>query len=67
MTWQQVDRRLHKSPNHDEVPEEDGDDGDDNDLNRPRISISGAQVKMLLSIRADGQPLRPMGTTPSTH
>jgi len=40
---------------------------DDDDLNRPRISISGAQVKMLLSIDDGGCPLQPMGTTPSTH
>lgn len=33
----------------------------------PRISISGAQLKMLLSITEDGSPLRPMGSTPSTH
>ena len=49
------------SPNNDDVPD------DEDSLNRPRISISGAQVKMLLSIGEDGQPLRPMGTTPSTH
>jgi serine/threonine-protein kinase HipA len=64
MTWEQVDRRLHASANNDDVPDEEEDD---DDLNRPRISISGAQVKMLLAIDYDGSPLQPMGTTPSTH
>ena len=65
MTWEQVDKRLHASPYNDDVPDEEEDD--DDDLNRPRISISGAQVKMLLSIGDGGYPLQPMGTTPSTH
>lgn len=66
MTWEQVDRRLHASANNDDVPDDEEDEADD-DLNRPRISISGAQVKLLLSIGDDGHPLQPMGTTPSTH
>jgi serine/threonine-protein kinase HipA len=68
MTWEQVDRRLHASANNDDVPdEEEKEDENDDNLNRPRISISGAQVKLLLSIADDGSPLQPMGTTPSTH
>lgn len=65
MTWEQIDKRLHSSPNNDDVPDEEDDD--DDGLHRPRVSISGAQVKMLLSIDEHGQPLQPMGTTPSTH
>jgi len=33
----------------------------------PRLVISGAQLKMLLSLDAQGNPLRPMGAAPSTH
>jgi len=33
----------------------------------PRLSLSGAQLKMLLSIDENGNPWRPMGTSPSTH
>lgn len=33
----------------------------------PRLSISGAQFKLLLSLDENGLPLRPMGTSPSTH
>ena len=49
MTWEQVDRRLHASANNDDVPaeeehehehEHEAENGDD--LNRPRMSISGA-------------------------
>lgn len=33
----------------------------------PRLSISGAQFKLLLSLDENGMPLRPMGASPSTH
>lgn len=33
----------------------------------PRLSISGAQFKLLLSLDRNGMPLRPMGASPSTH
>jgi serine/threonine-protein kinase HipA len=33
----------------------------------PRISISGAQFKLLLLVTPDGKPRRPMGSSPSTH
>lgn len=32
-----------------------------------KVSISGAQYKMLLSLDDDGDPLLPVGSTPSTH
>lgn len=34
---------------------------------KPRMSISGAQLKMLLFVDEQGAPHRPMGTSPSTH
>lgn len=37
------------------------------DLPEPRISISGAQFKLLLLITPEGMPRRPMGASPSTH
>lgn len=33
----------------------------------PRISISGAQFKLLLLLTPEGMPRRPMGASPSTH
>lgn len=33
----------------------------------PRMSISGAQFKLLLYVDEQGQPARPMGNAPSTH
>ena len=32
-----------------------------------RISLSGAQVKMLISLDSDGNPLYPLGASPTTH
>lgn len=37
------------------------------DLPRPRMSMSGAQFKVLLHLDAHGNPARPMGNAPSTH
>src|SRR5205085_7580194 len=34
---------------------------------KPRISISGAQFKLLLLVAPEGIPRRPMGSSPSTH
>ena len=34
---------------------------------RPRMSMSGAQFKVLLYLDAHGNPSRPMGNAPSTH
>ena len=62
MTWAQVDKLLHVGGGGMDVMEEDADD-----LTQPRLSISGAQLKMLISLDEHGQPLRPLGTTPSTH
>lgn len=33
----------------------------------PKVSISGAQYKLLLSLDSDKNPLLPVGSTPSTH
>ena len=37
------------------------------DKAQPRLSISGAQFKRLVSIDMDGAPLLPLGNSPSTH
>ncbi|MDB5824941.1 MAG: type toxin-antitoxin system HipA family toxin [Herminiimonas sp.] len=36
-------------------------------LPEPRISVSGAQFKLLLVVSPEGMPKRPMGSSPSTH
>lgn len=36
-------------------------------LPRPRMSMSGAQFKVLLYLDEQGQPARPMGSAPATH
>ena len=37
------------------------------DLPKPRMSMSGAQFKVLLYLDGQGNPARPMGNAPSTH
>ncbi|MDQ9172022.1 type II toxin-antitoxin system HipA family toxin [Oxalobacteraceae bacterium R-40] len=63
MTWQEIDSLIHANGTEpqDEFKEID------NKLPKPRLSISGAQFKLLLSIDDDGSPLYPLGATPSTH
>jgi serine/threonine-protein kinase HipA len=65
MTWDQVDKLLHVD-SLDAGVEEDAE-ADPDDLTKPRISVSGAQLKMLISLDGLGNPLQPMGTSPSTH
>lgn len=64
MTWEQVDKILHAEAKLDDFEEEH--EGAE-DLPESRISISGAQFKLLLSIDEQGDPMRPLGTSPSTH
>lgn len=58
-TWESIARLLHGSG------EPGNGDSDEPDPRQLRVSISGAQRKMLVSIDEDGQPLLPVGTTPS--
>lgn len=65
LTWEQVNALVHSDGQL--AKEREAVEAAAKDLPRPRLSISGAQFKMLLSLGDDGQPLRPMGGTPSTH
>lgn len=65
LTWDQVDLLVHANaapPGGREQIEREG-----RDLPAPRMSISGAQFKILLYLDQDGNPARPMGNAPSTH
>jgi serine/threonine-protein kinase HipA len=63
LDWDQVDKLIHVTGTE---ADENGQD-DEAQLPTRRTSVSGAQFKMLLSLDEQGNPLRPMGTTPSTH
>jgi serine/threonine-protein kinase HipA len=63
--WDRVNKLIHATGAEGDTEEESEEEEDD--LPRPRLSISGAQFKMLLSLDEQGEPLLPMGTTPSTH
>ncbi|WP_313166677.1 type II toxin-antitoxin system HipA family toxin [Massilia oculi] len=65
LTWQQVNALVH---NDGKQAKELADiEREARGLPEPRMSISGAQHKLLLYIAADGTPRRPMGSSPSTH
>lgn len=65
LTWDQVDLLVHadgaQSAERDEIEREAAA------LPAPRMSLSGAQFKLLLYVDEDGNPARPMGNAPSTH
>lgn len=64
MTWDQVNTLLHDSG---ALAESKADDESEDEIDHGvRVTISGAQRKILLSLNAAGEPLRPLGTTPST-
>jgi serine/threonine-protein kinase HipA len=65
LSWEQVSALLHASAAN--AKEREEIDRAAAGMPVPRISISGAQNKILLSVDAAGQPWRPMGTSPSTH
>ena len=65
LTWDQVNALMHV--NETNLAVRQAIEKEARDYPAPRLSISGAQMKMLLSLDAQGNPLRPMGTTPSTH
>lgn len=64
LTWEQVDALVHRDAN---PAERDAIEEAAKELPTPRMSISGAQYKLLLYIGDDGMPQRPMGSSPSTH
>jgi serine/threonine-protein kinase HipA len=65
LSWEQVNVLVHasgvKSAECEEI--ERAAQG----MPRPRMSISGAQYKILLYLDEHGSPSRPMGNAPSTH
>ncbi|WP_066407625.1 type II toxin-antitoxin system HipA family toxin [Bordetella ansorpii] len=65
LTWEEVDALLHADARNVKLRERI--QADAQRFPAPRVSISGAQLKMLLSLDEQGKPMRPMGSTPSTH
>lgn len=65
LTWQQVNALVHNDGK--QAKELAEIERNARGLPTPRMSISGAQHKLLLYIAADGTPHRPMGSSPSTH
>lgn len=64
LTWEQVNALVHGSvAPHEREALERAAAG----LPAPRMSISGAQHKILLYLDDQGHPARPMGSSPSTH
>lgn len=65
MDWSQIDKLIHGGGNNADATEQTGEEPDD--PTKPRLSISGAQYKLLISLNQFGMPLLPMGASPSTH
>lgn len=65
LTWQQVRVLVHDDGAQSE--ERDAIERAAQDLPKPRMSMSGAQFKVLLYLDEQGHPARPMGNAPSTH
>lgn len=64
LTWEQVNALVHSGTTS---AQRDAIEREAEGLPRPRMSISGAQYKLLLCIDEQGMPSRPMGSSPSTH
>ena len=65
LTWEQVDVLVHASEAR--AAEREAIEQAAQAMPRPRMSISGAQFKVLLYLDDQGNPARPMGNAPSTH
>lgn len=65
LTWEQVNALVHADAAS--AKEREAIEKAAVNMPKPRISVSGAQFKMLLLIGPDGMPHRPMGYSPSTH
>ncbi len=57
-TWEAIAKSFH-DPGHAPLIAQNAHDG--------RISLAGAQDKMLVIVQADGTPAIPLGSAPSTH
>lgn len=65
LTWEQVDVLIHASGARSREREEI--ELAARGMPTPRMSMSGAQFKVLLYLDQQGNPARPMGNAPSTH
>jgi serine/threonine-protein kinase HipA len=65
LSWEQVNALVHADAAS--IREREAIEAAAAGLPRPRISISGAQFKLLLLLTPAGMPRRPMGSSPSTH
>jgi serine/threonine-protein kinase HipA len=65
LTWDQVDVLVHASSAR--SAERDAIERAARDMPKARMSISGAQFKVLLCLDEAGSPWRPMGDAASTH
>jgi serine/threonine-protein kinase HipA len=65
LTWDQVDLLVHADGA--QSAEREAIERAAAALPAPRMSLSGAQFKLLLYVDEDGKPARPMGNAPSTH
>lgn len=66
LTWERVNALVHNGTPS-ERREREKIEREAEGLPKPRMSISGAQHKLLLYIDEQGVPSRPMGNSPSTH
>lgn len=65
LSWEEVAALIHADAAS--IRQREAIDAAAVDMPTPRISISGAQFKLLLLVTPDGMPRRPMGASPSTH
>ena len=65
LTWEQVRALVHDDGAQSE--ERAAIERGAQDMPVPRMSMSGAQFKLLLYLDEQGSPARPMGNAPSTH
>lgn len=65
LSWEQVNALMHADAAS--MQQREAIEAAAAGMPQPRISISGAQFKLLLLITPEGHPRRPMGSSPSTH
>jgi serine/threonine-protein kinase HipA len=65
LTWEQVGALVHADAAS--IGKREAIEAAAANMPTPRISLSGAQFKLLLLLTPEGMPRRPMGSSPSTH
>lgn len=63
-TWDQVGRLVHHTSTIDDIEPVEPEEAL---ITQARVSISGAQFKLLISLDDQGRPLLPLGDSPTTH